>query len=544
MAKNIRFRRKDSFYPPTKEEQEALKVRQKAGQKKYYDQIRTEKKAIEVKKEVQKSPFSADYKDDIIKYLQDQYYIIETKEPVILEDWQKQRIFTPLFELDEDGLRRYSLAVIGLPKKNSKSTMASMIANYFLFQDEENGELLLTANSREQSSWIIFDKLKKSIQMNKRQLKEVKIFEDVIEVKKTGTIARVIAPNYKTGSGTNPNLVVWDELWAMELDRERKFWDELTTVPTRKNPLTLVVSYAGFDEVSLLYDLYKKGLAKTDKEMFFIWSHRNLASWITKKYLASQRERLRPNTYLRLHENRWTSSESAFVSPEMWDACIDPNLRPILPGFTGQLSVGVDIGYSHDSSSVVAVYREGDRVILGLHKCWIPTKTHKIDIEETVEKYLIELHKKYNVESFNYDPYQFHRSGVSLAKLGLKMVEFPQTQDRLVECGENLYSLIKGRNLVVYRDREVRDHILKSIAKESSRGFRLVKSKQSERIDLAISLAMSAVKAVNLDTGGARVRWLDAPEHLSLSERRRQFIEGDDDDDYARNSLPESYHQI
>ncbi|GAJ23231.1 unnamed protein product, partial [marine sediment metagenome] len=103
------------------------------------------------------------------------------------------------------------------------------------------------------------------------------------------SIARVIAPNYKTGSGTNPSLVIWDELWAMELDRERKFWDELTTVPTRKNPLTLVVSYAGFDELSLLYELYKKGLARTDKEMFFIWSHRNLASWVTKKYLAKQR---------------------------------------------------------------------------------------------------------------------------------------------------------------------------------------------------------------------------------------------------------------
>ncbi|GAH25741.1 unnamed protein product [marine sediment metagenome] len=499
IAKNVKFRPKSSFLPNTEEEREALKVRQKAGQKKYYEN-RALLKSIGVKKVVQKSPFAPDYKADIIKYLQDQYFLIETHEPVVLEAWQKTRIFKPLFSLNDEGLRKYSLAVIGLPKKNSKSTMASMVANFFLFQDEPYGEIILTANSKEQSSWIIFDKLKKSIQMNKRQLKEVKIFEDVIEVKRSGSVARVIAPNYKTGSGTNPSLVIWDELWAMELDRERKFWDELTTVPTRKNPLTLVVSYAGFDELSLLYELYKKGLARTDKEMFFIWSHRNLASWVTKKYLAKQRERLRPNTYLRLHECRWTSSESAFVSADQWDACIDNNLRPILPGFKGQLSVGIDIGYSHDSSSVVAVYREADRVILGCHKCWIPTKKNPIDIEETVEKYLKELHKNFNVDSFVYDPYQFHRSGLSLAKEGLKMQEFPQTTDRLVEAGENLYSLIKGRNLVVYEDREIRDHILKAIAKESSRGFRLIKSKQSERIDLAISLAMSAVKAVNLDT--------------------------------------------
>ncbi|MBA7567939.1 hypothetical protein ES708_09658 [subsurface metagenome] len=235
----------------------------------------------------------------------------------------------------------------------------------------------------------------------------------------------------------------------------------------------------------------------------------------------------------------------------MWDACIDNNLRPILPGFKGQLSIGVDIGYAHDSSSVVGVYREGGRVVLGLHKCWVPTKTHKIDIEETVEAYLKESHKIYNVVSFNYDPYQFHRSGVSLAKLGLKMVEFPQTSDRLIEAGENLYSLIKGRNLVAYRDREVRDHILKSIAKESARGFRLIKSKQSDRIDLAVSLAMACIKAVNLDTGGARVRWLDEPDHMTSKEareeQRRRWIESDDDfDDEIDRShlLPERYNQI
>ena len=537
MAKNTKFRKKSSYEANSPE----AKERQLAGRKRYYEDLRTEKKAIEVKKEPPKSPFDIIYKNDIVKFLEDHYFLIETLKPVILESWQKQRIFKPLFELDNEGLRKYSLALVGLPKKNSKSTMASMIASYFMFQDCDFGEIILTANSKEQSSWIIFDKLKKSLQMNKRQLKEVNIFEDVIEVKKTGTIARVIAPNYKTGSGTNPNLVIWDEIWAYQLDQNRKFWDELTTVPTRKNPLSLVVSYAGFDEESLLHDLYKKGLAKTDSEMFFIWSHKNLASWVTKKYLDKQRERLRPNTYLRLHENRWTSSESAFVSPEMWDACIDPNIRPILPGFKGRLSLGVDIGYAHDSSSVVGVYRDkNDRVVLGCHKCWIPTKTHRIDIEETVEAYLKELYKKFSIESINYDPFQFHRSGVSLAKEGLPMKEYAQSQSNLVEAGENLYSLIKGRNLSVYKDREVRDHVLKSIAQESSRGFRLVKSKQSERIDLAIALAMASVKAVDLDTGRPRIRSLDSPDDEGDNDRNWVDIGGSP----GGNLLPEEYHQI
>ena len=535
MAKNKKKRSKESFRANTPE----AKARQVEGGIKGSEQSKN-KRSIETEKEAECNPFGSVYRNNIIKYLQDQYYIIETKRPVVLEDWQKEQIFEPLFSLNNEGLRRYSLAVIGLPKKNSKSTMASMVANYFMFQDCDFGEIILTANSKEQSSWIIFNKLKKSLQMNPKQLKEVRLYEDVIEVKKTGTVCRIVAPNYRTASGSNPSLTIWDELWAMELDSSRKFWDELCEVPTRINPLSLVVSYAGFDEESLLHELYSKGLKKSDKAMFFIWSHKNLASWITKKYLDSQRGRLRPNTYLRLHENRWTSSESAFVSAEQWDNCVDNDLRPILTGFKGQLSLGVDIGTKHDSSCVVGVYREADQVVLACHKIWIPSKKNPIDIEETVEAYLKELYKKFNIDSVAYDPYQFHRSGVSLAKEGLPMCEYPQTTDRLILAGENLFSLIKGRNLLVYKDSEIRDNVLKCIAKETPRGFRLIKSKQSDRIDFAIALAMCAVKAVDLDTGRPRIRSLD------------NGIDDSDEDDGnwvdiggpGGGLLEERYHQI
>ncbi len=157
-----------------------------------------------------------------------------------------------------------------------------------------------------------------------------------------------------------------------------------------------------------------------------------------------------------------------------------------------------------------------------------------------MEAYLKELYKKFSIESINYDPFQFHRSGVSLAKEGLPMKEYAQSQSNLVEAGENLYSLIKGRNLSVYKDREVRDHVLKSIAQESSRGFRLVKSKQSERIDLAIALAMASVKAVDLDTGRPRIRSLDSPDDEGDNDRNWVDIGGSP----GGNLLPEEYHQI
>ncbi len=448
------------------------------------------------------NPFHPCYKTDVCRYLQDHFCIIETKAPIVLEPWQVEQILTPLFEVDPaTGLRKHTLALLGMPKKNGKSSISAAILNYFLFQDEDHGELILAANSREQSSWVIFEKLRQSLLMNPYQRRYVSINDDFIENRQTGTVARVIAQNYKTASGSNPSLVVFDELWSFEnteSDNARKFYEELTTVPTRKQPLTVITTYAGYDQESLLWSLYSKGVEGTDPKMFFFWTNQNLASWITPEYLATQKERLRPNTYLRLHENRWTSGEDLFIDIADWDACVDPDHRPLIedPGKDLRVVVAVDAGIKSDTSAVVAVAKKDNRIMLVAHRKWTPSSENPIDIEETIEKYLLELKDRFNVIEVRYDPYQLHRTGTSLAKEGLNMVEFPQTVPNLTEMGQNLFDLIKGRNLQLYADADMRLHAQHSRARETPRGFRLVKGMSTKKIDLMIALAMAALGAI------------------------------------------------
>ncbi len=454
---------------------------------------------IAVQEDPKEDPFDPCYKNDIVRYLEDHFFIVETKKPIILEPWQKDLILRPLFEIDPaTGLRKHTLGLLGMPKKNGKSSISAGILNYFMFQDEDYGELILAANSREQSSWVIFDKLKKSLQMNRHQLPHIRINDDYIENKRTGTVARVIAQNYKTASGANPSLAVFDELWSYEdteTDNARKFYEELTTVPTRKQPLTVITTYAGYDEDTLLFELYKKGLEKSDPKMFFFWTHENLASWITPEYLATQKTRLRPNTYLRLHENRWTSGEDQFIDMADWDACVDPDHRPILEDKDLRVVAAVDIGTKSDTSAVVAVAKKDNRIVLAAHRKWTPSADDPIDIEE-VEKFLLELKDRFDVIEVRYDTYQFHRSGMSLAKEGLNMVEFPQTVANLTEMGQNLFDLIKGKNLRLYADSDMRAHAQNARAQETPRGFRIVKGKSTKKIDLMIALAMAALGAI------------------------------------------------
>jgi hypothetical protein len=83
------------------------------------------------------------------------------------------------------------------------------------------------------------------------------------------------------------------------------------------------------------------------------------------------------------------------------------------------------------------------------------------------------------------------------------MVEFPQTIPNLTESSQNLFDLIKGRNLLLYPDAAIRLAISRAVAFESARGWRIGKDKQSHKIDVVVALAMAALAATKHEVGTA-----------------------------------------
>lgn len=75
----------------------------------------------------------------------------------MLEPWQRDDIIRPLFGWKRpDGTRRYRHALIELPRKNRKSSLASTLALYLLAADNEPGaEVYSCAADREQAR-IVF----------------------------------------------------------------------------------------------------------------------------------------------------------------------------------------------------------------------------------------------------------------------------------------------------------------------------------------------------------------------------------------------------
>jgi len=232
--------------------------------------------------------------------------------------------------------------------------------------------------------------------------------------------------------------------------------------------------------------------------MLMLWSHKRLAPWQTDEWDAQMQAQLRPNAYLRMIRNTFVTSESTFVDPAWWAACEDASAHPVVADPTLAVYVGLDASTKRDQTAVVAVTWDeaAKKVRLVWHRVFQPSATDPLDFEATVEETVLGLKARFNVREVRFDPWQMQAVSQRLQKAGVPMVEFPQSVPNLTEASTNLYELIKGSNLLVYRDDALRLAVHRAVALESSRGWRIAKEKASHKIDVVVALAMAALGAV------------------------------------------------
>jgi hypothetical protein len=436
------------------------------------------------------------YKTDIIAFLEEQYICPETGKLIVLAEWQKELILKPLFyDLLPDGRRRYTLALLGMPKKHGKSTLASGIGVWFCFAGEPHGEVIIAANNLDQASLIIYEKIRQAFKLNPNLLASAKLLKTGIEMRGTGTVCRPIAHKYQTAAGVNPTLVLFDELWGFE---GREFYDELTTSPARKNPLGLIVTYAGYDKDSLLYSLYKAGKAGLDPKMFYLWFHDTKASWITQEYLDTQKRRLPPNSYARFHENRWAAAEGSFVTEQdierlhavPWAVQYMPDAnRPLL-----DYIVSCDAGLSHDRTArCVGHYDPADgRVYVDNLRYWEGTKTTHIDMG-VVESDLKDMGSRFRSNKMVIDPWQMEYVMQRL-KPYYTVEPFNFNADMMF-MSQTLITMLRNGTLVCYTEPQLDKELREIIAKQTGQGWR-IEHVRGKRNDLVIAVGMMAVAAI------------------------------------------------
>jgi phage terminase large subunit-like protein len=235
--------------------------------------------------------------------------------------------------------------------------------------------------------------------------------------------------------------------------------------------------------------------------MLMYWTHTPPAPWQTDEWLQQMRQQLRASAYLRLIENRFVSGESDFIDMESWDRCVNSALSPILIDRrrTLPLWIGCDASTKKDSTAQVACTFEDkmQKVRLVWHRTFQPSPNDPLNFEDTVERTLLQMRERFpRIQEIRFDPWQMVASAQRLTKAGLPMVEFPQTVSNLTEASQNLYDLIKGGNIMMYPDPDLRLAVSRAVAKETGRGWKIGKERQSDKIDLVVALAQAALGAV------------------------------------------------
>ena len=437
-----------------------------------------------------------------------------------LRDWQKD-LLIHLFAKREDGRFRHRTALVGMARKNGKSTIGSGIALYSLFCGVDGGEVFSAAADKDQAR-IVFNQAKQMIESNPELLEQAKLYRDAIEIPATKSVYRVLSSEAFTKEGLSPTLVVYDELHAAPND-------ELFNVmqlgsAARREPLLLGITTAGvrYDQTGLestCFRLWQYGqrvaINEVDDPTFFMaWWHapldadfRDPMTWqaanpgfgdLNDPEDFESSIRRTPEAEFRTKRiNQWVSSRQIWLPTGSFESCATEQKEP--PEMT-EIVIGFDGSFSGDASVIVGCTTEA-KPHLFLIKAWERQLTDRedwrVDIGE-VEQTIIETCKRFSVREVVCDPYRWQRSMQVLADEGLPIVEYPSTSAaRMVRACAKFRDAVMDSTLTHDGSPTLVRHMNNCVVRSDRLGPRVVKEhKQSSRkIDAAVAAIIAFDRA-------------------------------------------------
>ena len=400
-------------------------------------------------------------------------------QKLILESWQK-KIVGDIFgwKNKETNLRKYRTVFIEVPRKNGKSTLCAAIGLYMLFADKERGSEVYSAAGDRAQAGIVFEIAKGMILQSPELFQRGKVFRNSIVNESKGNFYQAISSDSKTKHGFNANCIIFDELHTQP---NRDLWDTLvTSTGSRRQPLTIAITTAGYDKQSICYEVYTYAkkvadsvisddsfysvIYESDKddnitlESTWIKANPNYGISLKKEYMEREAQRAMDipsyqNTFRRLMLNQWTDSHSAWLTSGEWNACYDKNFDySTLDG--KQCWGGIDLSTTRDISAVVLLFHENEKFIIlpfffipkdnlknrrdrdGVDYEMFVRDNHVIATEGNVIDYNVikekinELGNKYKIQSISYDRWNasmlvsslIEDYGINMAPLGMGFV--------------------------------------------------------------------------------------------------------------------------
>jgi phage terminase large subunit-like protein len=468
---------------------------------------------------------------------------IHAGRKLILRPWQRD-IVNPIYATNGSGLRNIRTALVSLPRKQGKTSMAAALALCHLLgpESEQRGQVFSAASDREQAS-IIYREMEAIILSVPEFASRCHIqsFHKTITDTVTGSVYRALTADGRKAHGLSPSFMVYDEL-AQSNDRE--LYDNLTTgTGARKEPLMVVISTQSADPNHIMSELVdyalkiQEGTLPADPAFFGCvyaapddadpWDE---ATWFAcnpalddfrsleeMQIFAEQAKKIpaKESVFKNLYLNMRVDAEAKWLSSADFAACVVE-----LPDLTGRPCYGgLDLSSTQDLSALSLCFApvEDGEPFYTLHYSWCPenairerSKRDRVPYVEWHRQGYIEatpgivvdysyilkrieaISKQYQLKAILFDRWGSQKIVKDMEDLGLTVIEFGQGFASLSPPSKELEKLVLGRK-IMFPDNPALKWCFSNVICEidAASNYKPSKKKSKEKIDLVVSTVMA-----------------------------------------------------
>ncbi len=459
-----------------------------------------------------------------------------------LRDWQKD-IIQNIYAVDESGKRKVRTALITLPRKQGKTSLAAALALCHLLgpESEPRGQIFSAASDREQAA-IIYREME-AIILTIPEFSErchIQAFHRMITDLETGSIYHAMSADARKAHGLSPSFIVYDELAQ---SRDRELYDNLTTgTGARAEPLMIVISTQSADNNHIMSELVDYALKIEDgtlppDEAFFgcvyaapddadIWDEKtwfacnpaldDFRSLEEMRAFAEQAKKIpaKEAVFRNLYLNQRYETTAKWIATEDFSACVGD-----IPDLTGRSCyAGLDLSSTQDLSALSLCFApKNGEPFYTLHYAWCPKnaikKRSKADrvpydlwheeghIEATpgavvdysyILKRIDAIAKQFQLKGILFDRWGSTKIVKELQDMGLSVFEFGQGFASMSPPAKELEKLILEQKIVFPDNPALKWCFGNVIAETDAAGnLKPSKARSREKIDLVVSSIMA-----------------------------------------------------
>lgn len=459
-----------------------------------------------------------------IKHTDNKYF----GQPFILDDWQWEGIFLPLFgqgRMVKAGSERVferskRIIVEGVPRSGGKSDLAcGLLLTIASMEPVYNGEYAVIAYSKDQARKD-FGKLKTMIRLDPMLKSMWMPLKDSIENVETGAKIMVMPYSDNALQSWHLNVAVLDEVHTYKDDE--LYNAVISGQRDIFNAACIVITTAAGARKGFLWDQLPKWRASKDAHVAWwgardeddlddenMWERTHPMSWVSAEDVRRQRANLSRRQFERYEVNRFplekAEDKALKVGEVKWCQGIE---NPF--DYSQPFVLGVDGATSGDSFAIVA-HQVADG--LDCYQEWVfdePGESGYYDLNQIMQL-IAYLHQKYRCP-VGIDPARLLLMAQMLQDdYGVAIFEVPQSNKIMCAASEMVARSVKERRTSLDGCPKLADHLTNCVQLvREPFGWRFSSTRHgqgSERIDAAIA---AAIAKYSTQTVGPRVSFAES----------------------------------